>query len=279
MPSAEESQYFAAGSYLCCITGNRNLIKLIPKQWEKYKKEIECPVRTINLCLEEGKIESKNGIKADGWIVQEVGDCHQAVNFHHGKAILEILYRDDRNVIIKVVKAMDSYVRIGIHYGLMMALHQECVGLHGVTLLCGNEIIILSAPSGTGKTTLGKLLEQYCDAVVINGDFALLHPTEDGVIFEPTPFCGTSKRCLDFRSVINRVVFLSQAKENTWYELSGREALSSFMSNAFIPTGDHGMQRVVQENIMKCLCGMMANAYAFAPTKEAAEIFYKHIGT
>ncbi len=182
-------------------------------------------------------------------------------------------------MIIKVVKALDGYVRIGIHYGLMMALHQECVGLHGVTLLCGNEIIILSAPSGTGKTTLGKLLEQYCDAVVINGDFALLHPTEDGVIFEPTPLCGTSKRCLDFRLVINRVVFLSQAKENTWYELSGREALSSFMSNAFIPTGDHGIQRVVQENIMKCLCGIKANAYAFAPTKEAAETFYKHIGT
>lgn len=279
MPSAEESQYFAAGSYLCCITGNRNLIKLIPKQWEKYKKEIECPAKTINLYLEEGKIESMNGIQADGWIIQEVGDYHQAVNFHHGKAILEILYRDDRNVIIKVAKALDSYVRIGIHYGLMMVLHQECVGLHGVTLLCGNEFIILSAPSGTGKTTLGKLLEQHCDAVVINGDFALLHPTKDGVIFEPTPFCGTSKRCLDFRLVINRVVFLSQAKENTWYELSGREALSSFMSNTFIPTGDHSMQQAVQDNIMKCLAGMKADAYAFAPTKEAAETFYKHIMT
>jgi hypothetical protein len=278
MPSADESQYvITAGSYLCRITGNSNLIKLIPKQWEKYKKEIECPTKTINLCLEEGKIESMNGIQTDGWIMREVGEYHQAVNFHHGKAFLEILYRDDRNVIIKVARALDSYVRIGIHYGLMMALHQECVGLHGVTLLCGNEFIVLSAPSGTGKTTLGKLLEQYCDAVVINGDFALLHPTEDGVIFEPTPFCGTSKRCLDFRPVINRVVFLSQAKANTWYELSGREALSSFMSNAFIPTGDQSMQQAVQENVMKCLSGMKAEAYAFAPTKEAAETFYKHI--
>ena len=279
MPSAEESKYFIAGSYLCRITGNCDLIKLIPKQWEKYKKKIECPSRTINLSLEEGKIEVRNGIQADGWIVQKAGDYHQAVNFHHGKAIFEILYCDDSKVIIRVAKPLDSYVRVGIHYGLMMALHQDCVGLHGVTLLCGKEIIILSAPSGTGKTTLSKLLEQYNDAVVINGDFALLHPTEDGVIFEPTPFCGTSRRCLDLRVPVSRLVFLSQAKENIWCELSGREALSRFMSNAFIPTGDHGMQQAVQENIMKCLSGMSTNTYAFAPTKEAAEAFCKHIRT
>ena len=271
--------FFTVGLYTCCIEGSKELLSLIPSQWQKYQKSNECTIRTVNLHLEEGAIDLNDGINADGWIMRKVDNFHQAVNFHHGKAIFAIQYRNETDVIVRVSKALDSYVRIGIHYGLMTALHQECIGLHGVTLQCGNEIIILSAPSGTGKTTLARLLEQYCDAIVINGDFALLHPTEKCVVFEPTPFCGTSRRCLNFRLPINRIVFLKQAKENNWYDLSGREAVSNMLNNTFVPTWDGSIRQTVQENIVRCLSVLKVNAYAFAPTQEAAEKFARKTNT
>lgn len=279
MPSAKESLVIAVGPYECSITGNKELISLIPDHWQKYQKENETAIRTVNLHLEKGGIDLTHESDSDGWALREAADYHQAVNFHHGKPIFAIEYCDNQDVVVRVAKALDSYVRVGIHYGLMTALHQECIGLHGVTLQCGNEIIILSAPSGTGKTTLAKLLEQYCDAIAINGDFALLHPTEEGVIFEPTLFCGTSRRCLNFRLRVNRIVFLSQAKENIWHELSGREAVWNMLNNAFVPTWDRGIQQAVQENIMKCLSAIKVNAYAFAPTQEAAETFFRELNS
>ena len=213
----------------------------------------------------------------DGWMHQDSKTSSVAVYCRGGKALFGLEQTKPNLVIVHIRKAMEWYIRTGIQYGLMFALSQECLGLHGVTLLCGNEIIILSAPSGTGKTTLASLLQAYCDAIVINGDFALLHPTEEGVIFEPTPFCGSSGRSLNHRFRVNRVVFLGQAKENRWRKLDGREALTRFMTNCFIPTWDREKQEAIQSSILRCMEGLQMNAYEFAPTRQAAEQFLASI--
>lgn len=165
-------------------------------------------------------------------------------------------------------------VKLGIQFGILTALYRKCVGLHGVTMLCGNEIVVLSAPSGTGKTTLARLLEKYCDAIMINGDFAMLSVSNEGVIFEPTPFCGTSGRCLNHRVKINRIVFLSQSPINQGHDLFGREAMMYFMNNSFIPTWDPKMQLAIRTNIMKCISNLRVSLFRFAPTREAAEYFF-----
>ena len=159
----------------------------------------------------------------------------------------------------------------------MLALHDHCIGLHGVTLVIKNEIVILSAPSGTGKTTLSKLLETYSDAIVINGDFALLRPTEDGVIYEPTPFCGSSARSLNHRLKVNRVVFLEQGKSNIWRELNGREALTSFLSNSFVPEWNSGFEEKITSSTINCIEALNVNHYAFLPVQEAALYFEKQL--
>lgn len=270
------TKLFICGQYLCRINGSSKLISLIPDRWQKYSQAQAFSSQCVTINLEEDNLECETAGN-DGWFVGEKQGFPILVYSNHGIALFGLQQREPLSVTVYLRKAVESYLRIGVHYGMMVALHRECVGLHGVTILCGNEIIILSAPSGTGKTTLAKLLEKHCGAIVINGDFALLVPTENGVIFEPTPFCGSSGRSLNHRLRVNRVVFLGQAKENRWRELDGRKALARFMSNAFVPDWDKDMLQAVQENILKCVSVLKMNAFDFAPTQEAAELFLKKI--
>ena len=166
-----------------------------------------------------------------------------------------------------------SDIAIALQYAVLLTLKDRCVGLHGVTLLCGNKIAVLSAPSGTGKTTLACLLEEYKDAIVINGDFAMLSVVDDEVFFEPTPFCGSSGRCLNHRLRIDRVVFLEQSADNRWRSLSGREAVIRFLSNSYVPQWDRDVQRTIQNNILQIIPLIRASSFAFAPDQRAAEMF------
>lgn len=268
------SKCFPCGQYLINIDGSRKLLELFHPKWNLIKGDSK---PDVVLHLEEAKSVSSE--KADKeWIVTEDKGLTQVVHCLNGKPVFGLRYEGSvKDISVLIKDTLSHHVRIGIQFGIMLGLYRHCVGFHGVTILCGEEIIILSAASGTGKTTLAKLLEKHCDAIVINGDFALLKPTEEGLVFEPTPFCGSSGRALNHRLKVNRVVFLGQAKENVWRELDGREAMMGFMGNAFIPYWNVEMEKTVQDNILKCISKVRLNRFDFAPTQEAAETFFKNI--
>lgn len=208
----------------------------------------------------------------DGWSFNTVGGYWLIVYSVNGKA--KFAFETERTI-----RKMTVFVRqlndaaIALQYAVLLALKDCCVGLHGVTLLCGDKIAVLSAPSGTGKTTLAHLLEKYKDAIVINGDFAMLSVEGNGVIFEPTPFCGSSGRRLNHRLRIDHVVFLEQSPDNRWRNLSGREAVTRFLSNSYVPQWDMDVRRTIQNNILQIIPLIQVSSFAFTPEQKAAEMF------
>lgn len=266
---------FSFGIYTCYISGEDELLKLIPEQWTGYEGKQHF-VSAVKIHLKKTFIENEGGL-SDGWIYRNSHGISEVKYILRGKTGFILQYDKPKEITVFISNIFRQFICLGIQFGIMLALNDQCIGLHGVTLLCGNEFIILSAPSGTGKTTLAKMLEKYCDATIINGDFALLTPTEKGVYYEPTPFCGSSRRNLNHRFPVNRVVFLGQAKENCWRTLNGREAMARFMSNTFVPTWERSMQEAVQESVLRCVETLKINAYDFAPTQIAAELFLQRM--
>ena len=270
-------QTILTGQFVIGLDGSQELLGLMPPSWQAYcctQNEPACHARlTLKHCF-----PLCTCTPSEGWHVHRDGSVRRAVYVFKHRPLFALEYGDD---VTEVTVLMDEttgfHIRLAVQFGVMLALSRQCLGIHGVSLLCGNEVVILSAPSGTGKTTLAGLLEEHCGAIVLNGDFALLSLTEQGLIFEPTPFCGSSGRCLNRRVRVNRIVFLAQAKENQWQSLRGREALVQLLSNSFLPYWDQPLQRPVEDLAMRVPGAVKTNRYAFAPVAEAATLFSQQL--
>lgn len=267
---------FAFGQFPVNVDGDEGILETVSTRFRKYLTT-EGP-SDYQLHLEMASSLAQDDGLPEGWHFSAGDGNGLATYSRNNRAVFALRKgKTHREMTVFTRDRSEIAVRTGMLFGTLTALHEHCVGLHGVTAVCGNKVIILSAQSGTGKTTLSHLLEQYGDAIVINGDFAMLSLDKDRVVFEPTPFCGSSGRCLNQRVGIDQVIFLAQAKENQWGKMTGMQAMKSFMSNAFIPAWESGMQQAIQQNIIEVLARIRVSRFAFAPEREAAACLLTNI--
>lgn len=115
---------------------------------------------------------------------------------------------------------------LSLHQGLM--LHSSLIDVDG-------SGIMFVGPSGIGKTTQAELWMKYRDAIIINGDMALVHE-EDGVFRGyGCPWHGSSPYCENRDVLLKGIIVLEQASENTIEKLDGLVLFERMMNNIFIP--------------------------------------------
>lgn len=95
--------------------------------------------------------------------------------------------------------------------------------------------VMFVGPSGIGKTTQAELWMKYRDAVIINGDMALVREKEDGFTGYGCPWHGSSPYCENRQVPLYGIIVLEQAKENTIERLSGVTLIERMMNNIFLP--------------------------------------------
>lgn len=262
------------GAFGIRICADNSITSLLPRSFWKYEMSdinLDCP--EVSLFVADIPLSINNQHSSD-WIYEKKGSRHQATYFRSKSALFSIEYGHDlQSLDVVISKHNRQGLSIGIQYASLLALSSRCVGLHGVTVICGDQAIILSAPSGTGKTTLAQLLQKYCETAVINGDFALLNCDGESVFFEPTPFCGSSGICLNYRLKVDRIVFLEQSAENKWYSLTPRQSLCHMMCNTFIPEWDSTLSLNTHSQIADIVNSIPMHVFSFEPSQAAAEFF------
>ncbi|WP_415967767.1 hypothetical protein [Faecalitalea cylindroides] len=115
---------------------------------------------------------------------------------------------------------------LSIHNGLL--LHASLIEFKG-------KGILFVGPSGIGKTTQAELWNQYRDALIINGDMALIHYENSKYYAYGYPIHGSSSYCLNRRVELAGIVVLEQDLENKIEELTGICKVERVMHNVFLP--------------------------------------------
>lgn len=110
--------------------------------------------------------------------------------------------------------------------GLM--LHTSLVDYQG-------KGILFVGPSGIGKTTQAELWMKYRDAIIINGDMALVGEKDGSFIGYGCPWHGSSPYCENRQVPLAGIIVLEQAKENTLERLHGVTMIERMMRNIFLP--------------------------------------------
>lgn len=96
--------------------------------------------------------------------------------------------------------------------------------LHASYIRHGEDAILFTAPSGTGKSTQAALWEQLRGAQLINGDRAGVFVEPEGIYARGTPYCGSSGVNRNVRLRIKCIVSLSQAPVTSIVPLAGLQA-------------------------------------------------------
>ena len=110
--------------------------------------------------------------------------------------------------------------------GLM--LHTSLVDYQG-------KGILFVGPSGIGKTTQAELWMKYRDAIIINGDMALVGEKDGAFTGYGCPWHGSSPYCENRQVPLAGIIVLEQAKENTLERLHGVTMIERMMRNIFLP--------------------------------------------
>lgn len=98
----------------------------------------------------------------------------------------------------------------------------------------GNGILFVG-PSGIGKTTQAELWMKYRDAIIINGDMALVGEKDGVFTGYGCPWHGSSPYCENRQVPLAGIIVLEQAKENTLERLHGVTMIERMMRNIFLP--------------------------------------------
>lgn len=108
--------------------------------------------------------------------------------------------------------------------------------MHGAVVCMGENCYLITAPSGTGKTTHVKLWHTaYPEAWVLNGDKPIIRKVGDRFIACGTPWNGKERFGVPGEVPLKGIAMLRRGADNSISASSGREMVSFLMKQVYIP--------------------------------------------
>lgn len=108
---------------------------------------------------------------------------------------------------------------------------------HAVAFTWENRGYLVTAPSGTGKSTQYALWKKLCsDSVqIINGDKPLLSFDSSAIVIHPTPWAGKENMAQIRTAPLAGIIIVEQADEDSMKRLSSSEAAVKIFCQFLIP--------------------------------------------
>ena len=146
---------------------------------------------------------------------------------------------------------------------------------HGVLLEHGGKGLIISAPSGTGKTTHARLWRDNKHALIINGDRAVCRKADGIWTGFGLPWSGTSGEQINRSAPIKAMVVLEQSESNEAFRMKDLEAFGAVLPNILCPTWDADLTGKAMDLLNDFLQEIPVIRLRCRPDPEAVEVLSK----
>ena len=117
-------------------------------------------------------------------------------------------------------------------------LEMETLFLHASLVRWKDKAILFTGRKQIGKSTQAELWRKHRNAVVLNGDRALLRHTDGAWIACGSPFCGTSGICCNEKIPVGAIVLLQQGAENRVEPVSLKDAYVALLEGCTFEAGN-----------------------------------------
>lgn len=143
---------------------------------------------------------------------------------------------------------------------------------HGVFMEYQGKGMIISAPSGTGKTTHARLWRDHKNALIINGDRATCQKINGEWVGFGLPWSGTSGEQVNRSAPLVAFVVLERAKNNKAFRINGMEAFGAVLPHLQCPTWDVDLSQKAMDLLDDFLNHISIIRLQCLPDKESVEV-------
>lgn len=165
-----------------------------------------------------------------------------------------------------------AFEYLGFFLPVLMLGKEDALSFHGVLMEHSGKGIILSAPSGTGKTTHARMWRELYHALIINGDRSTCGKRNGIWTGFGVPWSGTSGEQINRSVPITAMVVLEQSEENRADVLKGMEAFAAVLPNLQYPGWDAKLTNKAMELVDDFLSEIPVIRLYCRPDEEAVRI-------
>lgn len=118
-------------------------------------------------------------------------------------------------------------------------LCNDIILMHGVVLSKDNQGILLTAPSGIGKTTLARImLKNDAEIEIINGDkpFIKIDNSSQTAVACGTPWCGKEQMSKNSTVPLRAIYILERGTKNSIQKIKFSDALVHIIKQTYVPS-------------------------------------------
>lgn len=176
------------------------------------------------------------------------------------------LYKDETGT-----KGADAFREFGSLFCYAVLNYHACV-LHGVVMEYNGMGILVTAPSGTGKTTHTRMWRDRERALILNGDRCLCRKIDGKWYAYGMPWSGSSGEYINRRVPITAIVCLKQARENDVWQMNPFEGTIAVMQRIFAPIWQCEMQNKAFDIAEELAAAIPVFELACRPDFEAVDV-------
>lgn len=145
---------------------------------------------------------------------------------------------------------------------------------HGVLMEYEGNGIIISAASGTGKTTHARLWHDLRRALIINGDRAVCAKTAEGWTGYGLPWSGTSGEQINRSVAIRALVVLRRGETNEAHRISALEAFHQVFAHVLYPSWDKALTEKMMDLLESFLRDVPIFLLSCRPDAESVDVLH-----